>query len=121
MTIIGDATLIEIFSALGPPVIAVFAFLTYHLNRRLEKDNRRLRELENEPHLVAYLLPNPRDRSIANVVIANVGKGPAFNVKISIDPPDYSLETHGVMLPQYKDDAIISCLPQGEKSKSPLE
>ena len=115
MTIIGDATLIEMVSALGPLIIAVFAFLTYRLNQRLEKDNRRLRELEKEPHLVAYLLPNPRDWALVNVVIANVGKGPAFNVKISIDPLDYSFETHGVRLPQYKDTKITSCLPQGEK------
>ena len=120
MTIIGDATLIEIFSALGTPIIAVFAFLAYLLNRRLEKDNRRLQKLEKEPHVVAYLWQESNYGFIVDLVIANVGKGPAFNIKISIDPSDYSPESHGVVLPRYKNKSLTTCLPQGEKVRTSL-
>jgi hypothetical protein len=90
----------------------VVAFLTF----TLAIENRRLRKAGTEPEVVAYLLPDQRHLNLLNLVVANVGRGPARNVELEFigDHLDI-LRKRGARLLTRSKLPILAVLPQDER------
>lgn len=73
-------------------VIAVSAVASFWVTWRLSRDSRALREAGTEPEVVAYLAPDRRSAAFLNLVLENVGQGPACEVEffVDADPDDFA-------------------------------
>lgn len=100
--------------AVATVVIAISAVLTFFLTWALVRDNRLLRKAETEPEVVAYLAIHPFHYGFLNFVVANVGRGPARNVKFELDISKEELIEREILLKNSVDRKPISFLPQGE-------
>jgi hypothetical protein len=94
----------------------VYAWLTGILAR----ETRRLRRAGTEPDVVAYLLPDALHLIPINLVIANVGSGPARNVAIEIeaDADDFAAHRGGLRIDAFPVGVrrpMLSIMPQGER------
>jgi hypothetical protein len=96
-------------------VSAAMAFAVVLLTAALAKDNRRLRKAGTEPDVVAYILPDQRHLNMLNLVVANVGRGPARNVALEFVGDIKTLYERGVRLLSRAKVPIHSVLPQDEK------
>lgn len=67
---------------------------------------------------MAYLLPHLDGHGGIHFVLANVGRGPAFNVTFELEYDDGDFEAHHVMLLNDPQRSPISVLPQDEKIRS---
>lgn len=97
-------------SIMAVSTVVIAAFTIY-----LAFENRALRKAGLRPHLVAYLSWNPRHDGAVELVIANVGQGPAFNVAVSLvdyDRTDFA--NHDVTISEDHIRQPMSALPQGE-------
>lgn len=94
---------------------AVATGLIAWLTGTLARENRRLREAGTEPKVVAYLLLDPRYKTMLNFVLANIGQGPALNVTFTFEADHQDLAAHNVRLTGSKDRQVASVLPQGER------
>lgn len=101
---------------------AIAAFLALFLNAFsvalaafLYKENKKLREEGSEPHIVVFLYPTERFPTIANIVVANVGKGPARNIKITHDATETDFVRCGVHSRSLSLFEGWRVLPQGER------
>ena len=108
--------------AMATVVIAVMAFLTWQVTRTLARENTLLRKAETEPKVVAYLAVHPQHLSYINFVLANVGRGPAQNVKFQFisDMGETDIRTFGVEFWNSNNRTAIGFLPQGEKISIPM-
>lgn len=70
---------------------AIVAFLTIFL----WQENKRLRKAGTEPEVVAYLIPDVRHLHILMLVIANVGRGAAWDVSLEFMGDLESLQKKG--------------------------
>jgi hypothetical protein len=101
---------------LAAAVSALMAIVVAFLTSTLATDNRRLRKAGTEPEVVAYLLPDQRHISLLNLVVANVGRGPARNVELEFFGDDLDiLRKRGVRLLTRSKLPILSVLPQDER------
>jgi hypothetical protein len=96
-------------------VSALMAIAVTYLTWTLATENRLLRKAGTEPDVVAYLLPHPVHLVVINVVIANVGQGPALNVEVEFEGDQADFSSHGVRYPAGVRRRIASVLPQGER------
>jgi len=78
-------------------------------------ENRRLRKAGTEPKVVAYLLPHPDGTGAINFVVANIGQGPAKNVRFELDFDESDFVQHEAQLFNDKRRVRTNILPQGEK------
>ena len=101
-------------TAAATVVIAVMACLTWRVTRTLARENRLLRKAGTEPKVVAYFTIPPLYRIFWNLVLANVGQGPARNVSFKFDADEGDFEAHDVALRNSVNRTAISFLPQGE-------
>lgn len=100
-----------LMSALSTLCIAILtAFLWF--------ENRALRKAGQSPDVVAYILPHPDGSGAVEFILANVGRGPAFDVTFEFACDDEDFLAHDVMLENDKDRMPLSVIPQGEKVKS---
>jgi hypothetical protein len=81
-------------------------------------ENRSLRKAGSAPEVVAYLLPHPDGHGGVHFVLANVGRGPAFNVTFDLDYDEDDFKAHRVMLLNDPQRSPISVLPQDEKIRA---
>jgi hypothetical protein len=81
-------------------------------------ENHRLRKSGSAPEVVSYLLPHPHGNGAIQFILANIGKGPAFEVKFDLVYDEDDFKAHNVMLENDKDRMPISVLPQNEEIKS---
>lgn len=102
-------------TALATVVIAIAAIATTLLTFKLAKENRLLRKAGTEPQVVAYLTTNPRHSTVVDFVLANVGQGPACNVKFTFGAADGDFTTHNVQISNMADRKPIGILPQAEQ------
>lgn len=93
---------------------AVLAILT----GILWAENRSLRKAGSSPEVVAYLLPHPDGHGGIHFVLANVGRGPAFNVAFEFDYDEEDFKDHRAMLLNDPQRMPISVLPQDEKIRA---
>ena len=97
-------------------VIAVSALASLLLNWRLTQDNRALRRAGTEPEVVAYLEPDRRSGFLLDLVLENVGQGPACDVEYFVDADPADFAKHEVKyVPARTSRKIKSLLPQGER------
>ena len=76
-------------------VIAVSSIASFFVTWRLSQDSRVLRTAGTEPRLVAYLGPG-RDSQMLNLVLENVGQGPARDVAYFVEADSQDFATHNV-------------------------
>lgn len=102
-------------TAIATAVIAAFTMLTAVLTWALMGENRRLRKAGTEPEVTAYLTPHPDGNGAINFVLANIGQGPARNVRFSFLCDEEDFKSHDVWLENDSNRSCASVLPQGEK------
>ena len=79
------ATNHSLVTAVATVVIATAAGITAWLTHSLVRENKLLRKVGEEPKVIAYLDCDPRHAAQINFVLANVGRGPARNIKFGFD------------------------------------
>ena len=83
---------------------------------RLSQDNRVLRKIGTEPEVVAYLTLDTRSGFLVNLILENVGQGPACDVEYFVDADAKDFADHEVMdVTAGVTRRIRSLLPQGEQ------
>jgi hypothetical protein len=98
-------------SALSTLCIAILtAFLWF--------ENRALRKSGASPDVVAYILPHEEGSGAVEFILANVGRGAAFDVVFQFECDEDDFSAHNVLLENDKDRMPLSVIPQGEKVKS---
>ena len=102
-------------------VIAISALASLALNWRLTQDNRALRKAGTEPEVVAYLGLDARSGFLVNLVLENVGQGPACDVEYLVDADPQVFGDHQVIsVVAGTTRKIASLLPQGERRERVL-
>jgi len=71
-----------IFSALVASATLVYAILTW----KLVSETRKMREAQTEPKISATIQPREEWINLIDMVIQNIGLGPAYNVKFKVKP-----------------------------------
>jgi hypothetical protein len=94
---------------------AFAAIVVMFLTRTLATDNRLLRKAGTEPGVVAYLRPDQQHIHILNLVVANVGRGPARNVELEFVGDLELLRKCGARLLTKPKLMILPWLPQEER------
>ena len=72
--------------AISSFVLAVTTFIYVILTSRLVLENKKTREVLNAPKVFAVIEPFPERASLVEIVIKNIGFGPAFNIIIKVEP-----------------------------------
>ena len=106
---------IGLISAVATAVIAVFVIKTASLTKALANENRLMRKSGTEPKVVAYLKLDPYRSYIVNFVLANVGQGPARDVKFTFQADASDFRDHAVKIGNHSDRTVTSMLPQRER------
>ncbi len=60
----------------------VYAFLTW----RMVRETKRLREIQSEPNISIYFKSKEEYIGLIDLIIRNIGQGPAFNIKFTVSP-----------------------------------
>lgn len=74
-----------ILNLLFAAMVAVATVVTTWLNQRLVRETASLRKAETDPDIALYIEPRRFQNSFFDVVIRNVGRGPAYNVSFVLD------------------------------------
>ncbi|WP_156092656.1 hypothetical protein [Rhodovibrio salinarum] len=111
-----NATLIMgIVTAIATVVIAGSAIVSTRLTKALVEENRRLRQAGTEPKVIAYLSIDRRHKTCLNIVIGNVGNGPAYNVEIGRDADEDNFNKFVLSFRQTPSRPPIPVLPPGDQ------
>ncbi len=107
-------------TAIATMIIAYFAIVSAWISYQLAKENRLLRKACTEPEVAVFLKSDARRNHASNLVLANVGQGPAKNVVFIIRASKTDFESHEVssVLPTYSAIKAASFLPQGDSIES---
>lgn len=84
----------------------------------LVRENRLMRATATAPNVVAYLAIDKRYFNFINLVVANVGNGPAYDVRISYDGDRDDIKSHGVRKIFSDEKILMNVLPQGEELRT---
>ncbi|MDK2864886.1 MAG: hypothetical protein PWP37_1078 [Thermotogota bacterium] len=71
-----------IFSAVVAVATVMYAILTW----RLTSETRKMREVQTEPKVSVIVQPKEEWINFIDMVIQNIGLGPAYNIKFKINP-----------------------------------
>src|SRR5919107_770169 len=82
------------FTAASTFAIFLATLASAYIAAKLAAENRILRKAGTEPHVIAYLLPDERHPAILNMVIKNIGKGPAIGLKFTLEADEADLKAH---------------------------
>ena len=108
--------MIEVIGIVSTVAIALFAGATVFVTLLLARDNRALLKAGTEPEVIAYLSQDRRGSGLMNLVLENVGQGPACDVKYWIDASPADFANHSVdMLVPGTTRKVRNILPQGGK------
>lgn len=100
-------------TALSTVVLTVTTMVYAWLTAILARENKLLRKAGTEPQVVAYLSPHPRIIGPLQFTLANVGQGPAFNVRFRVVSGGDDFERHHVLFPKPK--VPLTIIPQGDR------
>jgi hypothetical protein len=100
-------------TALSTIVLTITTMVYAWLTAILAKENRLLRKAGTEPQVVAYLTPHPRIIGPLQLTLANLGQGPAFNVRFRVVSGGNDFERHHVRFP--KLTVPLTVIPQGDR------
>lgn len=81
-------------------------------------ENRTLRKAGSSPELVAYLSPHPDGHGGIEFVLANVGRGPAFDVTFDLICDDEDFKAHDVMVVNDPERMPITVIPQDVQQRA---
>jgi len=101
----------SLITALATAVLAILTGILWF-------ENRSLRKAGYSPEVVAYLLPHPDGHGGIQFVLANVGKGPAFDVTFELEYDENDFKEHKVLLENDCQRKPVSVLPQDEKIRA---
>src|SRR3712207_4844784 len=67
----------------------LIAFLAMRLNARMLGETAKLRKVETDPEIAVYLQPYEGEINFLNLVVRNIGRGPAYAVSFTVEqhPP----------------------------------
>lgn len=105
--IMNFATVLSGFSTLA---IAVFTFFVLC-------ENRKLRLLGNAPKVVAYFEPHPDGAGGLNIVIANIGTGPAVNVTFDFGEGSEDFKNYNLIINPLVTRSPLTIIPQHSEIK----
>lgn len=77
-----SGALIAIFSF----ILAIITLIYVILTRKLVLENKKTREVLNAPKVITVIEPSPERASLVEMVLKNIGFGPAFNIVIKVEP-----------------------------------
>jgi len=69
-------------------IVAVAAMVTSWFNRRLTRETVALRKAETDPNVAVYLELRADSRHLYDIVVRNIGNGPAYDVSFIISNND---------------------------------
>jgi len=102
-------------TAISTAVIAVATMVSVGVTIVLARENRILRKAGTDPKVVAYLLPDHAHKNVLNLVLANIGQGPAIDVSFKFPADGTDFRNHSVEIGNNENRSAISVLPQSEK------
>jgi hypothetical protein len=103
------------FSALLTLCLLLLNVFSVGIAFYLARENRLLRRAGTDPDVMLYLIGADRYPTLINMVLANVGKGPARNIRVSHDATQAELAEHNVAIRNLKLFEGWGLLPQGER------
>ncbi len=82
-----------IFAAVVAAATVVYAWLT----AKLVGETRRLRQVETEPHIEVFYRPRDEWINFVDIVVKNIGSGPAYDLKFSYDATTSTKGAEGLL------------------------
>jgi hypothetical protein len=67
-------------------ILAITTIVYAWITSRMLNETRKMRESQTEPHVFINVQPMERARFILNMVIQNIGPGPAYDLKFKVEP-----------------------------------
>jgi hypothetical protein len=111
----GISAIAAAVSMIATIVLAITTIVYARSTAVIAEENRLLRKAGTEPDIAAYLIPHPVHLVVINLVVANVGQGPAYDVEIEFDADPADFADHNVRYQARQRRRIASVLPQGER------
>lgn len=105
----------NLVTAVASAAIAVFTALSVFITAFLVVENRRLRRIETDPELVAYLSPHPYGHGGVNFIISNIGRGVAKDISFVLEYDENDFREHSAQIYNDSERSNTNVLPQGEK------
>jgi len=87
------------------------AYLTY----KLMKETRRIRELNSEPNIEVFIVPDERSSAFINMVIRNCGGGPARDIKWNIIADKDNVEQKKITILKMSLFNVLHYISAGEE------
>ncbi|ETA68889.1 hypothetical protein MettiDRAFT_2377 [Methanolobus tindarius DSM 2278] len=81
-----DSLLTLFFTAVVAAATVVYAILTW----KLVSETRKMRKVQTEPHISIIIQPREDTIGFIDLIVQNIGLGPAYDVKFDIEP-DFDL------------------------------
>jgi hypothetical protein len=79
-------SVISFLNANSGAILAITTLVYAIITGRMLYETKRMRESQTEPHVFINVQPVERVRFIKNIVIQNIGPGPAYDLKFKIEP-----------------------------------
>jgi hypothetical protein len=100
----------------GCTIVLVLVNIIYAwLNRGLLLESRILRKAQTEPYLTAYIKLNDHMANVVDLIVVNVGQGPAFNVSAKVSNSEQIFaEFKKTWIDRFPLDGY-NVIPQGER------
>src|SRR4030042_3449286 len=67
-------------------ILAITTLVYAIITGRMLYETKRMREFQTEPYVFINVQPMERARFILNMVIQNIGPGPAYDLKFKVEP-----------------------------------
>ncbi len=96
-------------------ITVILTIITVFLTKNLANENRLLRLAGVTPRVVAYLKSDPQKFRTINLVFANVGQGPATDVRFNFQYDEADFERRRPQIMGRSNGLIAATLPQGER------
>ena len=96
-------------------ITVILTIITVFLTKNLANENRLLRLAGVTPRIVAYLKSDPQKFRTINLVFANVGQGPATDVRFNFQYDEADFERRRPWMMGQSNGLIAATLPQGER------
>lgn len=87
-----SGALAVVFSAVVAIATVVYVFSSW----KLVKETRKMRKFQTEPHISVNIQPREEWINFIDMIVENIGLGPAYNVKFEVDP-DFEYEKGKVL------------------------
>ena len=81
-------------TAISTVVLTIVTFVYVLLTRSISKETEIMRKAQTEPNISAIIQPDERYLNWINLIIQNIGLGPAYNVKFEVNPDFEDRDRH---------------------------